>query len=461
LATAFILIYLYTTRVLNFLGEGNLFLYLSITSVALLIALIAGTSWWLNKVLKKPITDLLRSAKRIASGDRSFRAPVESHDEIGELAKTFNELIDQFDADANEMRDVAQLESNEAKKRSYYLEAAAKVGQAASSILDTDELIQTVVNLIQERFNLYYVGLFLLGNSKESAVLHAGTGDAGRKMVQRGHQITVGEGMIGWCIANAQTRIAQEAEDDTRRLATEELPKTRSEAALPLRSRNQVIGALTVQSEYPRAFDEDTLIALETMAGLVAVAIDNSILFEQSQEALETMRKAYRLTTRKAWQELLEERPSIGVYCDKDGVRSINGLNPLAATDKNHLPELCLPIQIRGHQIGNIAVHKPSGSSEWTEDEIRLIQKLTDQLSIALDSARLYKDSQMRAERERLAREITAKLRASNDPGTILRTAVQELRLAIQADKVQVLMKPTIRQGQSITKDDNGHGSKA
>ena len=69
------------------------------------------------------------------------------------------------------------------------LSAAAEVSRATGGILDPDELIYQVVEMTRERFGLYYVGLFLVEREKTTrmepkwAVLRAGTGEAGRKMV--------------------------------------------------------------------------------------------------------------------------------------------------------------------------------------------------------------------------------------------------------------------------------------
>ena len=116
--------------------------------------------------------------------------------------------------------------------------------------------------MIRERFGLYYVGLFELDPGGEWAILRAGTGEAGSAMLARGHRIRVAEGMIGWSVEHGQSRVALAADEDAVRLATAELPETRSEAALPLRSRGRVRGALTVQHRQPGAFDPDTLAVL-------------------------------------------------------------------------------------------------------------------------------------------------------------------------------------------------------
>ncbi len=161
-------------------------------------------------------------------------------------------------------------------RRSRYLEAAAQVAYAAGEILDVDQLMEESVGLIQEAFGLYYVGFFIVDGTREWAILRAGTGEAGRRMLARQHRIRIGDGMIGWCVANGESRYAQHAEEDRVRLVAPELPGTRAEAALPLHARGRVLGALTVQSSEADFFDDATVTVLQTMADLLAVALSNA-----------------------------------------------------------------------------------------------------------------------------------------------------------------------------------------
>ncbi|MFN2271789.1 MAG: substrate-binding domain-containing protein, partial [Anaerolineae bacterium] len=167
------------------------------------------------------------------------------------------------------------------------VQTAAEVSQAASSILDPIELIQQVVELVQERFALYYAGLFMVEEADSTgdsggkwAVLQAGTGEAGRQMLARGHRLEIGGGsMIGWCVANKQARIALDVGEDAVRFENPFLPETRSELALPLVSRGEAIGALTIQSTEESAFSEEDVAVLQTMADRLANAIANARLY--------------------------------------------------------------------------------------------------------------------------------------------------------------------------------------
>jgi GAF domain-containing protein len=80
---------------------------------------------------------------------------------------------------------------------------------------------------------------------------------------------------------------------------------------------------------------------------------------------------------------------------------------------------------------------KPDGTA-WTQDEIDLLQTLTEQLSTALEGAQLYEDSQRRAAREQILAQVTARMRESLNMETVLRTAVAEMRQALELEGVIV-----------------------
>jgi len=328
------------------------------------------------------------------------------------------------------------------QRRSTYMEASAEVSRAAAAILEPDALISQMVDLIRERFGLYYVGLFLLDETGEWAVLRAGTGPAGQSMLARRHRIRVGEGMIGWSVAHGEARVASDVGADVVRLATPELPNTRSEAALPLRSRGRVLGALTVQSDQPEAFDQEALIVLQTMADQMAVALDNARLFVASQQALEAERRAYGEISQAAWQEMIRGWPDLrqGYVCGAQGpAQAIQRPWPTEMVQAGQTAQVvqaddravAVPIKIRDRVAGVVRLRKPDLAGAWTPEEIALMETLADQLGVALESARLYQDTQRRAAQERLLGEVTARMRETLDMDTVLQTAVHEISQAL------------------------------
>ena len=175
----------------------------------------------------------------------------------------------------------------EQQKRALQLQTAAEVSRAASSILNTEQLLPQVADLMRDRFDFYYVGIFLTDESGSWAILRAGTGEAGQRMLADGHKLTIGgHSMISQCITTQQARIALDVGEEAIRFDNPLLPLTRSEVALPLISRNHIIGAVTIQSEQPAAFTSEDVTVLQTMADQIGTAVENARLYEQTQAAL-------------------------------------------------------------------------------------------------------------------------------------------------------------------------------
>ncbi|MBE7435284.1 MAG: GAF domain-containing protein [Anaerolineales bacterium] len=172
------------------------------------------------------------------------------------------------------------------ERRSRLLRAANRVGKEIASILDLDQLLPQTVNIICEAYGLYYAGVFLLDEKGEYAVLRAGYGKAGKAMVTEGHKLRIGtESMIGACIAMGEARIALDVGEERVHFKNPHLPHTRSEMALPLIYGGRTLGAVTIQSSEERAFSDDDITTLLTMAEHLAVAINNARLIDELKEA--------------------------------------------------------------------------------------------------------------------------------------------------------------------------------
>lgn len=421
-----------TNRAIYNDAEGRLRLLIAIYGILLVVALVSAAL--IERSITRPVAELRKGAETLRQGRLDAAIPTVGSDELSLLANTFNQMGAQLFQSYAELEQRVDNRTREVVRRSAYLEASAQVSHAASSILETDQLIYQAVELIREHFDLYYVGLFLVDDANEWAVLKAGTGAAGQAMLARGHKIKLGEGMVGWSVVNAQARIALEAGKDAARLATAELPDTRSEAALPLRSRDKTIGALTVQSAQPDAFDQTAIAVLQTMADQVAIALDNTRLFAESKKALEAERLAFGEASRQAWAQILHSH-HMDYLCTLRGMSPSTGpwkpamvqASQTGQTIQDGHLNVAIPIKVRGETVGVIEFRKPTNVGEWTTEEITLTEALTDQLGVALESARLYQDTQRRAARERILREVTARIRSSTDPETVLRSLLREV----------------------------------
>ncbi len=217
------------------------------------------------------------------------------------------------------------------ERRSGLLQLGAEVARAATAILDSHALSQQVVEMVQKQFSLYYAGLFLLEDNPGWAILRAGTGQAGSKMLETGHQLQVSEtSMIGWCIVNCQARIALDVGEEAVRFSNPLLPETRSELALPLVSRGEVLGALTIQSDKPSAFSQEDIATFETMADLLANAILNARLYDQVQRELEERKRAEgKIRQLNIELESRVKRRTAALQASEEKFRALSENNPL------------------------------------------------------------------------------------------------------------------------------------
>jgi GAF domain-containing protein/HAMP domain-containing protein len=402
-------------------------------------------SQFLRRLIVLPLEKLSAGAERIGRGDLGHRIETDRRDEVGQLASAFNRM-------ARELQDLYQQLTDRTQdlvRRTRYLEATNVIARDAVTELNLQRLLTRVASLISNQFGFYHTGIFLLDPSGQWAVLQAASSEGGLRMLARAHRLKVGEvGIVGHVTRHGEPRIALDVGDDAVYFDNPDLPDTRSEMALPLRTRGEIIGALDVQSREPGAFSEEDVAVLQTLADQVAVAISNARLFQQVQESLEAERRAYGELSREAWQELLRAQPDLGYVRDAHGLAPIHGqwqpeIEMALRTGETVLgmdgaTNVVVPIQVHGRVIGVVDAHKSAGSEGWTAEQVELLETLSDRLGMALDSARLYQDTQRRAAEDRLVGEITARVRETLDVDTVLRTAVQEMGKTLGIPRVEI-----------------------
>ncbi|HJW90003.1 MAG TPA: GAF domain-containing protein [Anaerolineales bacterium] len=319
------------------------------------------------------------------------------------------------------------------------LKAAALVAREAAAIRDVELLLKQGVNLIGEQFRFDHAGIFLLDAAGEFAVLQAANSPGGRRMLGRNHKLAVGRtGIVGWVAGSGEARIVLDVRADSDYYANPDLPETRSELAVPLKVRGRVIGVLDVQSNQAGAFTSEDTEVLQILADQLALAIENARLFEESQNALRALEKVYGQQTRQAWRRLLNRR-SYAYRYNRLGVETVSQ----AGTPQDALSggsSIVVPLTLRGQTLGTIWLQREADQQTWTESEHSLLEEAAGQIALALENARLLEATRLHAERERLAAEISASLRASNDAETILQTALGGLQAALQTRQARLVI---------------------
>jgi GAF domain-containing protein len=342
------------------------------------------------------------------------------------------------------------------QRRARFLEAAAEVGRVSTSIYNIDELLPQITQFISERFGFYQVGIFILDEIGEYAVLRAANSPGGQIMLARGHRLKVGEeGIVGFVTGFGQPRIALDVGMDAVHFNTPELPETRSEMALPLFAGGRLFGALDVQSKEAGAFSEDDIVALRVLANQVAMAINNAQLFEQLQKSIEAERRAYGEVTYTSWRNLIHRQKTWGYrFANRqlqpissqwrsEMIDAIRSEKVVQVEREDGTFAVVQPILVSNQPIGAIYFSK---KTPWVTEETILLENLTNQIGQALESARLYAETQRRAMQEQLTSEVSTQIRHSLDLDDVLRTAVREFGQAFGAEEVVIRLNPEDRE---------------
>ncbi len=304
--------------------------------------------------------------------------------------------------------------------RIYQIRTVTEIVQVLSNILDPDRLVWEFVDRLHRAFDLYYVGVFLLDPNLEFAQLVAGSGEAGRRMVAEGYRLPLGGGsMIAWAVAHRKARVAQDVREDPTHFANPYLPLTRAEAALPLVARGEVLGAITVQSQQPYAFDEETMQIFQMLADRLAIALSNARLFRQLQQTLRQLEGLQRQLTVEAWEESFPEE-----------TLEIQAGEPL---EDGH--QIRIPLLLHGIMVGEVEMER---ERPWDEEERRLLQNALQHYLSVLQSTLLFRQSRAYARMEEIRRGFVERLGAHMDVETLLDEALRYLSRVFRADEARV-----------------------
>ncbi|MGC9348089.1 MAG: GAF domain-containing protein [Anaerolineae bacterium] len=375
----------------------------------------------------------------VADGDLTQSVPVSGEDEFGELAVALNRMVDRMRSTYAGLEARVEARTDALRRRSLQLQAAARVSGAVAVIRDVDELLAEMVRLIPEYFDYDHVGIFLLDDARRHAVLRAASSEGGQRMLARGHKLAVGQGIVGSVAQSGQPRIALDVGDDPVFFDNPDLPRTRSEMALPLMMQERLIGVLDVQTEMPAAFSEEDIAVLRSMADQVALAIENARLLEASDRMLRELRLRYGQQIQESWSERLSARDLAFRYTGAD-VRRVQELSgalperPAIAELDGGARELRAPIRVRDVVIGSVVFRQEAHQEPWGEGEVAFVGAICTQIGQALEQARLLDEAQVRASFEQLTGEISERIRSSaTDVDGVMATTLRELSLALGA----------------------------
>lgn len=254
----------------------------------LAVALIFGIlmSYLIVVSITGRLNELTQSATAIQQGNMDQAVIATGRDEIGLLGTTFNSM-------AAQLKNLVGTLEQRVAERTKALAAVAEVGTATSAILETDRLLQTVVDFTKERFDLYHSHIYLLDDSGKNLVLASGAGEPGRKMVAEKHSIPLNreQSLVARAARERKGVTVNDVTQAPDFLPNPLLPDTRSELAVPMIVSDKVIGVFDVQSDAVGRFTDTDINIQTTLASQIAISVQNARQVEQTRAraGLETL----------------------------------------------------------------------------------------------------------------------------------------------------------------------------
>jgi signal transduction histidine kinase/HAMP domain-containing protein len=230
--------------------------------------------------LTRPLLVLSAGVNHFTSGNLEARVGLRSSDEIGQLATNFNDMAEQVGKLLKGLEErTVELESSQ------YMTFA--VSELSKSTLDGDRLVQEAVKLVQEGFAVNFVQIYLWDEQAGQLSQRAYAGGFGNDAdaVILGQQV-----LLSWdwsLVAIAARRFQLQSCDDLHQIQSTHVQPTssyaRSQVAVPLVSRGVLLGVLDIQDSVAHRFGESDHETFSTLAGQIAIALENARLFHTVQ----------------------------------------------------------------------------------------------------------------------------------------------------------------------------------
>jgi GAF domain-containing protein len=402
------------------------------------------------------ITGTFMSIGLILVGANIFRARVEKdrlqaaqevNRELEDIKTTLEQRVAERTADLD-------LANQQTSRRALQLQTITELSESIAQLKDLNEIFPAATHLISERFGFYHVGIFIIDQDREFAILQAANSEGGKRMLERSHRLKLGTGVVGFAAQTGQPRIALDVGTDAVYFDNPDLPETRSEVALPLKSRGNTVGVLDVQSTQAGAFLNDDLQVLTALANQVSIALENARLLTEARAALIQVQEVYNEFTRAEWGRIVSRAEQRGFRYRGGSVQVLEKVlksgevlsavesGDIVANRTNGSPErlasVAVPVKLRGEVIGVLHIESEDPNQTWREDEISLVQAVAERAAFAMENARLFQDARRRAAKERLISEATSRISSALSVENILYATAEELERALGSSEVLI-----------------------
>lgn len=328
-----------------------------------------------------------------------------------------------------------QERTEELEARNAQLRASTIVARGVAEIRDIHELMDAIANLTAAQFGYPHIGLYLLDETKKTAFLQASSSARGKELVGQGFRIEPSRRDPFFAVVEKNLYLVSDSESDAY-FRDSNFPQTRSRLILPLTTRGNVLGLLDIHSDKPRAFSPQDAEILQTMADLAAVSIDNARLLNETKNLVSQLEASIASRTRETWSKFAS-RKTPGYQYTPAGVRPIFSKKTPSREEGEGLN---VPLTLHGQKIGLLRLKRKGVFASWSEREKVLVEKIADQVALALENSRLVEEAQRSALRDQLIAATSSRVRETLDIESVVRTAAAELRKVFDVKEAEIVV---------------------
>lgn len=425
-----------------------------------------------TQTITEPLRKLRGYANQVAGGklDIDERVNIRTQDELEDLGNAFSLMLANLKQAFGTLEENVAIRTRDLSQLANELRTIAEVTRELSVIRDQKTLLNVSATLIRERLGYYHVGIFLVDDRGEYAVLRGASSAAAEQMLERNYKLKVGEtGLVGSVTRTGQAYIAQDVDLDSTHFQNPYLSETRSEIVLPLRSYNVTIGALDIQANTRNAFTENDIRTLQILADQLAAAIENSLLVQRLENTLAELSRTTQSQARQTWESMINNDGTSGYEYDGLQIRPIPPeLAPetsamlakgspvvIKSSEKSAKNTLLVPLTVFGQTVGVIGLEQEDSSNSWDLEQIAIAQAAANRAALTLENARLLAESNRRAEKERTIFEATNRIGSAYSIETILETAAEEIEKTMRGSEVTILFSEAQPAGGQDGRDDD------
>lgn len=391
----------------------------------------------------------------------------------------------------------------ELQRRTHELSGLYDTALATSSVLDPDLLLTRLYEQVQRLFapDSAVISLYDAETAALQLTLAMENGQPIPGM--SGMRVPLAEsdsGLIGWVIRSGQTLLFGDIQQDALPVQIRVHGRPiRAWLGVPLMGRDRVIGAISIQSVQPHAYDDDHRRLLESLAGQVAVAMENARLYQETQQRLGELRSLFDASaaisssldvervldngaremvkllgvegctiskwdcTRDVLVTLLdyppgEEDPAGAIYRLDDYPASrrvlqhrqpvcVQADDPEADPSESALMAadgirslLMVPLVVRDEVIGLVELIEQTRPREFAATEVSVCQTLANQMAAALENARLFEAEHKQRTLAEALRRATAAVGSSLDLDQVLDRILDQVSMVFGADANSIML---------------------